>query len=232
MLVASIQSRIWTSMPGVLQSFNAALCTCTVQPAINGVVTNTDGTTSALQMPVLLDCPVQFPGGGGATLTFPLAAGNEGMILFSARCIDAWWSQGFQAGSTAEANPANNPPELRMHNLSDGFFIPGLKSVPQAKVFNGSAGVDTAAVCLTSDDGTTSVRLNPASQVVNVVAPGGISLNGVTIDTNGNLVSPGTVTGTTEVVQGSGGTAIHLSTHKHTGVTTGAGESGAPAPGT
>lgn len=58
---------------------------------------------------------------------------------------------------------------------------------------------------------------------VTITAPNGITLNGVTIDSSGNVNSPGTI-------KGSG--TVDLETHKHSGVTTGAGQSGPPIPGT
>lgn len=67
------------------------------------------------------------------------------------------------------------------------------------------------------DNGSGSIEL----------APGGdITLNGVTIDTDGNITSPGIVEGDT--VRTAAG--IDLGTHTHSGVTTGSGTSGPPTP--
>ena len=64
--------------------------------------------------------PVVFPGGGGFALTFPVAAGDECLVVFASRCIDAWW----QSGGVGE------PMEPRMHDLSDGFALIGVRSQP------------------------------------------------------------------------------------------------------
>jgi hypothetical protein len=227
----AMQSRLWTALPGIVQKFDAAANTVDVQPSINGIASNPDGSTSSLQMPALLDCPVVWQGGGDCTLTFPIKPGDECLVVFASRCIDAWWSQG----------GVQDPPEIRLHNLSDGFALVGLKSKPN------TFAIDTSSVQLRSDDGLAFVSINPSSHEVKIqtsgdltvgvtgavnVTVGGnmtvtaqqISLNGVTIDTSGNVSSPATITGTTDVVGGS----KSLKGHKHTGVTTGSGVTGTP----
>ena len=67
-----LQSKLWTALPGIIQSFDAAAMTCTVQPAIQALVRDEVGSLASVDLPLLLDCPVQFPAGGGCTLTFPV----------------------------------------------------------------------------------------------------------------------------------------------------------------
>jgi hypothetical protein len=165
-------------------------------------------------MPVLNDCPVLWQGGGGVTAVFPIAAGDECLVVFSSRCIDNWWALG----------GVQDAPEFRMHNLSDGFALVGVRNVNRA--FTPPAGV----AALMSDDGATYVQLNPTAKTLKMTAPNGINLNGVTIDSSGNVVSPATVTGQTQVVAGSGGSAVHLTTHQHPTAATGS--PSAPTPGT
>lgn len=52
-----------------------------------------------------------------------------------------------------------------------------------------------------------------------------------TIQVKGDLHVDGQVISTKEVVANDGGSAVHLSTHKHDGVTSGAEQSGPPTPG-
>jgi hypothetical protein len=130
---------IWTALPGILQSFDAAKMTCVVRPAIQAQLRQSDGTWIDANLPLLLDCPVIFPAGGGFALTFPLAAGDEGLVIFASRCIDSWWQSG---GIQKQA-------ELRMHDLSDGFFLPGCFSQPRKL-----ANVNTAFPELRNADGS------------------------------------------------------------------------------
>jgi hypothetical protein len=210
---AGWQSGVFTALPAIIESFNAAKQTCTATCTVQAQVTDKAGAKSWVTLPKLVDVPVHFPSGGGYTMTFPVAQGDEALIVFSSRCIDNWWLAG---GVRSQA-------DLRMHDLSDGFAFVGIRS--QVRLLAG--GVKPSAQ-FRSDDGLTYVEL-AAGSVVNIKAPGGIDLNGVTIDAAGNLVSPTTitaplVTGTTNVVFG-GKSGIG---HEHSGVQTGPNNSGPP----
>ena len=75
------QAEIWTALPGIVQSFDPAAMTVTVQPAVTGRVTDETGKTSSVNMPLLPDVPWSFRG-GGFTLAFPIAAGDECLVVF------------------------------------------------------------------------------------------------------------------------------------------------------
>ena len=190
-------------------------------------------------MPLLLDCPVHFPSGGGHTLTFPLATGDEVLVVFAARCIDGWHE------SAAVAPQA----EVRLHDLSDGFCIPKVWSRPKAL-----SGISTAATQLRSDDGSTFIELNATTQAVSIMAPGGVVVTAptavfncstsVTINSpqttcTGALTVGGLLTYQGGMVGSGGGTAaditgdlinngINLHSHAHSGVQPGAGTTGGP----
>jgi len=168
---------VWTAMPGIVQSFNATAMTCVVQPAIKAKVTNFDRTTKLVALPLCLDCPVMFPGGGGVTLTFPVKRGDECLLVFAKSCIDAWWQQG-------GVQPAA---EYRMHDLSDGFALVGVRSKVRAL-----SAVSMTLAQLRTDDGLTFVSLDPTGQIVNITAPGGIVLDGP-VAVTGPIVATGTI---------------------------------------
>lgn len=156
-----LRSGLWTSMPGIIDSFDPSTLTATVQLAIKGVVTGIDGKAQFVNMPLLVDVPVHFPRGGNCTLTFPVAAGDECLVVFAARCIDSWWQSG----------GVQVPFEPRVHDLSDGFAFVGFFS--QATKIS---GVSTGSVQLRSNDGATSIDLNPTTQKVTITAPGGFDV--------------------------------------------------------
>lgn len=209
---AGLQARMWTALPGIIQAFDPVRMVCNVQPSINGINSLADGSTEPLQMPMLLDCPVVFPGGGGVTLTFPLAVGDECLVVFSSRCIDAWWQLGGVQGQA----------RARMHNLSDGFVLPGVRSQPRKFT------VSSAGAQLRTDDGAAYVEVDAGSHAVKVVTSGDITataagsatLTAPTITLNGNTTVNGTLSVSQTIAAGldvTGNGGVHsLGTHHHT----------------
>jgi hypothetical protein len=189
------QSNLWTAFPAIVESVDFAAMTLEAQPAIQGVVNNPDGiTTTVVNLPLLVDVPICFPSAGGFLLTLPIKAGDEVLIIIASRCIDAWWQNG----------GVQPPMEARMHDLSDGFALPGPRSQPKVV-----GGISTTGAQLRNDSGTTYIEI-AANGKIKLVSP-------TSIDITGNL----NVTG--DVVAGT----ISLKTHTHP-VTTAPGTTGAP----
>ncbi|MFP2422245.1 Gp138 family membrane-puncturing spike protein [Pseudescherichia vulneris] len=166
------KNHIRVAMPGIIQSFDPGAVTAVVQPAIRSVETDNDGKRITKNYPLLVDVPVVFPRGGGCTLTFPVKAGDECLVIFADRCIDFWWQNG----------GVQEPVDDRTHDLSDAFCIVGPQS--QAKKIS---GISTSSVELRSDDGATKLSLNPSSGAITGTAPGGFNLNGLKILPDGRL---------------------------------------------
>jgi hypothetical protein len=112
------QKHIHTSLPGIVQSFDPATQTAVVQPAIQRVWTEDGG----VDIPAIMDVPVQFPGGGGFVFTFPVEKGDECELSFSERAIDFWFEHG----------GVQLPSEFRLHDYSDAFAHMGFRSKPNA----------------------------------------------------------------------------------------------------
>jgi hypothetical protein len=113
-------SRMRVAVPGIIQSFNATAQTVTVQVAIRERV-NLNGNLSWETIPLLVDVPIFMPRAGGFTLTMPVTAGDECLVVFGDNCMDAWWQSG----------GVQNQVEKRRHDLSDGFAIVGIWSQPR-----------------------------------------------------------------------------------------------------
>jgi Phage protein Gp138 N-terminal domain len=206
--LAGDRATLWTALPGIVQSFDAAKQTCVVQPSLQAQVTDKDGFRQWTSLPLLVDCPVYFPTGGGCTLTFPVAAGDEALVVFASRCIDSWWQSG---GVQVQA-------EMRMHDLSDGFAFVGVSSVPSV-----IPGISTSAAQLRTDDGTTFVE---------------VSAGGIRAQTTGNasVVAAGAATVTAPTINLAGAVnivgvltinSVPYVAHTHSGVQPGLDNSGA-----
>ena len=114
-------AKIWTALPGIIQAVDYSKYTVSVQPSIQGQITDKDGNNTDTNLPLLVDVPILFPNAGGWHITFPIVAGDECLLVFSARCIDAWW----QNGGVQKAI------DLRMHDLSDAFCVLAPYSQPK-----------------------------------------------------------------------------------------------------
>lgn len=188
---------------GIIESFDASDQTASVRIAIKQIQSVApDGTRFFAEKPVLLKCPVIFPSGGGFTLTFPVAAGDECVVLFNDREIDNWFNNGgVQAPSTK-----------RSHDLSDGLVFVGLRSFPR-KLSN----VSTSTTQLRSNSGGTLVEV-AGGGVVRVVASTKVRLETPTLEVTGNIICE------------AGTNNISLGTHVHSGVTSGTDNTGVPVP--
>ena len=128
-----------------------------------------------------------------------MKSGDEGIAIFSERCIDGWWQNG----------NASTPLDFRLHDLSDAMFIPGVCSVPKAikSFFNDGLSMQTL-------DGGTYIRIkNGAIQIKgNIEHQGDMNHKGNTTQT-GSHSSTGLISSDTDVSAGG----ISGKTHKHAG---------------
>lgn len=184
--IDGLLSMAWTGLPGYIVSFDPDSVTATVQLGIKGSTENPDGTKSSTNYPLLTGVPVEFPGGGGCRLTFPVVEGDECWVSFACRAIGGWKQYG-------GIQPANDP---RKHHLSDAVCRIG----PMSQA-NKLSGVSASTVQLRSEDQLTYVELDPVGKAVNVVAPGGVNANGNTMVT-GNLGSTSGATGVVTTITG------------------------------
>lgn len=166
------QSTMWTALPGIIVSFNATAVTATVQPAIKGIQQTPDLQSKYVNMPVCPDVPVIFPHGGGYSLTFPVAAGDECLLVFSSRNIDNWWAQG----------GVQQPFDRRQHDLSDAFAILG----PFSQAHRPSGGVSNSGVQLRNADGTMRLEINN-NGTMTLAAPTAIVLSAPTVVTSAGV---------------------------------------------
>jgi len=232
LLVAAMQgwqADMWSAMPGIIQSVNWLQQTAVVQLSIQIDVRNIQtGVVTSQTISPLLDCPLYFPHGGSMSITFPVVAGDECLVVFASRCIDGWWQNG---GIQPQAL-------FRMHDLSDGFVFAGFRSNK-----NVLSGISQTTLQIRSADGTNVVEVDPVDMKVNLSAGTRINMTAPTVKVIGNLIVDGglnvseeatfldsiEVTGGIETDTLSVGGTDYLA-HEHTGVSTGSHNTGGVAP--
>ncbi len=106
-----------------IQAFNAANQTATATINYKKTFYQLNALTGVyspvlVDYPVLMDCPVICVGGGAGALTFPIAKGDECIVLFNDRDFDNWFSGGTGTGTAT----------TRLHSFADGIIVVGLRS--------------------------------------------------------------------------------------------------------
>ena len=108
-----LASTMHFALPGIVQSFDPTTQTAEILPAIHDRLR--DG--AVVELPLLRDVPVFFPGGRSSAMTYPVTRGDECLVIFSDACIDEWYA----GTDPAEASS-------RRHDLSDAFAFVGFRS--------------------------------------------------------------------------------------------------------
>jgi len=195
-----------TSMPGIIDTFDPATQTCTVQPAIKRIFVGGE----AVALPILINVPVSFPSAGGFNITLPVKQGDECLIIFSERSIDNWLQFG----------DIKIPNDRRFHDLSDGVVIMGLKSNPNVVT---DYDPDNLVIRNTANDVKVTIG---ADNNIAIDTPGDINMAAANVNVTGNLtvsedvtiagdVTADTVEGSSEVT--GGGVALSSHTHGYIG---------------
>jgi hypothetical protein len=164
-----------TSIPGHVLAFD----TVTQRAQIQIGIIRKDVNGVEFTPPPIIEVPVHFSGGKLFHLEHQIDPNDEGIILFSQRCIDGW---------VATGGVANNP-ILRFHDISDAVFITGVRSEPNVITTFGNDGIR-----LRNADGTQHVWLKNDGSIIVANSNGGYTLDaggGFTGNfTSFNVVSP------------------------------------------
>jgi len=150
------------SLPGRIEKYDAGQQKADVKPLIMTAFDDESDDRQVLSIPIITNVPVAFPQGGGYSLTFPLAAGDLGLIVWSNLSLDRWL-----AGQGQEVDPEVD----HLHQLSDGIFIPGirpfgsaLRGVPDDHAAIGATDgirihLRGDSICIGDEDGSDNLAL-------------------------------------------------------------------------
>lgn len=214
-------------LPARVIAYDRATNRATVQPLVQMVTTEGAPVTRA-QIPSV---PVFQYAGGGFVLSFPLAAGDLGWLKANDRDI----SLALQSLTDTVPNTA------RTHSFQDAMFFPDvmrswaldgedaervvLQSTDGATRI--AVGLDTVAVTASGEVTVTAPSLVADVDTAEVTASASVTVTAPLITLDGVVVVTGTLTAQGGLT-GAGG--LSFETHRHTGVTVGAGTSGGPTP--
>lgn len=197
LLLSNFQKDLFTAITGHVVTFNPMTQRAQVQVGVQRV--DSDGNT--FEPNPIADVPVQFIGGINFFIETQVDVGTEGLIVFSQRALDGWK----QTGGVG-INPV-----ARFHHMQDAIFIPGvrsLKTVVQNFQNDGTRirNKDGSQYLWVKNDGSISAK--NVNGFFTLGEDGTVSINGTTIDKDGNVkVKPGAT-----ITNGQG---IIVETHRH-----------------
>lgn len=126
-ILLEFKDGLHTSLPGKVLQFDAQRQTADIEVQVM------DATDEVRSFPTLPRVPIMFPRMGAYAITFPVSAGDTGLVVFTTHEIGTWRGAG---GVVA-------PADARRLTIAGAVFIPGL--VPSSKAF---LTVDSGAIVL------------------------------------------------------------------------------------
>lgn len=143
---------VHTALPGKVQAYDPTTQTATIELQIKRTLPKADGTYTIEDLPLLENVPVQFTRTAAFALTVPLAAGDQGLVVFSEMSLDQWRSKGTNT----------SPGDIGRHTLTGGVFLPGLS--PNAKALKTAAHASNLVIGL--DDDNAQIHVTPSGSVL------------------------------------------------------------------
>lgn len=106
---------VYTSLPGIVDSFNPVTMTVNVKLAVRLVRRDQKGDPEYVDAPLIPDVAVLYPRSGGFTMTFPLQKGDSVLLVFTT----------LDAGNWELTGQPLEPPNPIRGGLSSCVAIPG-----------------------------------------------------------------------------------------------------------
>lgn len=200
-----------TAIPGHVLAFNSTKQLAQVQIGVERL----DTSGNSIVPPPIILVPVHFPGGKYA-IEYEINKGDEGLIIFSQRCIEAWIDQGGVAPQKYR----------RFHDINDAMFIPGVRSQRGKLADFQNNGVrlrseDGSRFVWLKNDGTAEITADTLTVNANMVVNGTHEINGAATQNGaqtitGEITHAGSMSGSTLITAGNViGGGKSLATHTH-----------------
>ena len=81
------------AVPAIIKEFDAEKQVITAQVAVRELIRSTLGP-QIVDIAPIYNVPIVLPRGGGLSITVPIAAGDECLLIFTDNCFDLWWARG------------------------------------------------------------------------------------------------------------------------------------------
>lgn len=156
---ASATAKMRTAEPGIITAYDAATQRATVSLGISVRVKRPGGVVVHEAPVVVPNVPIAWPRAGGYSLTFPLAVGDEVLLVFSSRSLDEW-----KLGAARSGVEASDP---RRFAVQDAVAIPMVAaSAPLPSTNYDAAALVLAGALLKLGDSSASDFVALASLVL------------------------------------------------------------------
>jgi hypothetical protein len=142
----SLSRSLRVAMPALVEAYTPATAMADVRP-VHRIIQTVGGEDVEIDPPLISRCPVVMPVCGPFFTSWPLAVGDEVLLVICDRELDTW----LYSGETT------TPRSHRAHQLTDAVVIPGLSSF--ANPVTGRSATDMVMGLQT---GAGSLRVTPA----------------------------------------------------------------------
>lgn len=204
---------------GTIESFNPANQTAEVSINFKRLINE-----ELREYAVLIDVPCVVMNGGGGGISFPIAKGDNCVILFNDRDIDNWYASGAVMA----------PNSARTHSMSDAIALVGINSLASSisdylssgtKIWYGGAMIKLENSTITIENGAGGTVVLSGGNIT--VTGSKVDVNAAAINLNGVVTAPTVNAGAMAV---SGAFTVQGKdigpNHTHSGVQGGSGSTG------
>ena len=195
--IAGVMQDVHVALPGQVVGFSQATGLADVQVMIEHPVWDDDNNVTYEDIGVLPGVPVSWPRAGGFIATFPIAAGDTGLLVFCSTPIGEWRATGQKS----------QPADASRHDIGWPVFIPGFS--PDTKAPSSNC-YQAGAMVIGSETGTGQVIIKASEVDIGQGATDFIALASLVMARLNTIQS--TFDGHTHAVSGSGlsagGTAV------------------------
>lgn len=225
-MIEQALSRLSTAMPVIVTAVQAGGTGPVGLVDIQPLVSQVDASGNTYEQPIIPNVPYNRLQGGSNAVVIDPAVGDIGIAVFSSRDMS----------SVVNARQSAPPGSARMYDIADAMYIGGiLNAAPTQYIqFSGSGiKIYSPTVCEV-DAPTVTVNATGLATITsptvtvqgNLVVNGSTALNGNITQTAGTSAGTATLVGPLNVTNDVTAGSISLQGHKHSGVTTGGGNTG------